>query len=61
MKDISTPVPPEEMRALVQRCLQKAAHINYSQLTEYSQIKGTVATVTGRALQRPFKPKPSTK
>uniref|UniRef100_A0A671P487 Calcium-dependent secretion activator 2-like n=1 Tax=Sinocyclocheilus anshuiensis TaxID=1608454 RepID=A0A671P487_9TELE len=40
MKDITTPVPPEEMRKIVQKCLEKAAFINYSQLTEYAQIEG---------------------
>ncbi|XP_040893876.1 calcium-dependent secretion activator 2 [Toxotes jaculatrix] len=39
MKDITTPVPPEDMKKLVQRCLEKAAQINYSQLIEYAQIK----------------------
>uniref|UniRef100_A0A8C5HB87 Calcium dependent secretion activator 2 n=1 Tax=Gouania willdenowi TaxID=441366 RepID=A0A8C5HB87_GOUWI len=39
MKDITTPVPPEDMKKLVQRCLEKAARINYSQLMEYAQIK----------------------
>lgn len=40
MKDITTPVPPEEMRKIVQKCLEQAALINYSQLTEYAQIEG---------------------
>ncbi|XP_047452349.1 calcium-dependent secretion activator 2 isoform X1 [Mugil cephalus] len=39
MKDITTPVPPEDMKKLVQKCLEKAAKINYSQLMEYAQIK----------------------
>ncbi|KAM3870352.1 calcium-dependent secretion activator 2-like isoform 2-T2 [Diretmus argenteus] len=39
MKDITTPVPPEEMKKLVQRCLEKAARINYTQLTQYAQIQ----------------------
>ncbi|KAM6926543.1 calcium-dependent secretion activator 2 isoform 2-T2 [Lycodopsis pacificus] len=39
MKDITTPVPQEEMKKLVQRCLENAAQINYSQLMEYAQIK----------------------
>ncbi|XP_029953108.1 calcium-dependent secretion activator 2 isoform X4 [Salarias fasciatus] len=39
MKDITTPVPPEDMKQLVQRCLEKAARINYSQLMEYAQVK----------------------
>uniref|UniRef100_A0A672H885 Calcium dependent secretion activator 2 n=1 Tax=Salarias fasciatus TaxID=181472 RepID=A0A672H885_SALFA len=42
MKDITTPVPPEDMKQLVQRCLEKAARINYSQLMEYAQVKGDV-------------------
>uniref|UniRef100_A0A3B3ZU91 Uncharacterized protein n=1 Tax=Periophthalmus magnuspinnatus TaxID=409849 RepID=A0A3B3ZU91_9GOBI len=39
MKDITTPVPVEDMKKLVQRCLEKAAQINYNQLLEYAQIK----------------------
>ncbi|KAG9345883.1 hypothetical protein JZ751_009039 [Albula glossodonta] len=39
MKDISSPVPPGEMKKLVQKCLEKAALINYSQLTDYAQIE----------------------
>ncbi|KAI9547452.1 Calcium-dependent secretion activator 2 [Dissostichus eleginoides] len=38
MKDITTPVPAEEMKKLVQKCLENAAQINYSQLMEYAQI-----------------------
>ncbi|XP_051807505.1 calcium-dependent secretion activator 2 isoform X2 [Acanthochromis polyacanthus] len=38
MKDITTPVPPEDMKKLVQKCLEKAAQINYGQLIEYAQI-----------------------
>lgn len=40
MKDITTPVPPEEMKNLVKKCLEKAATVNYSQLMEYAQVKG---------------------
>ncbi|XP_054862822.1 calcium-dependent secretion activator 2 isoform X3 [Amphiprion ocellaris] len=39
MKDITTPVPPEDMKKVVQKCLEKAAQINYGQLIEYAQIK----------------------
>ncbi|XP_061628393.1 calcium-dependent secretion activator 2 isoform X1 [Phyllopteryx taeniolatus] len=39
MKDITTPVPTEEMKKVVQRCLEKAAGINYSQLIEYANMK----------------------
>uniref|UniRef100_A0A8C7UP76 Calcium dependent secretion activator 2 n=1 Tax=Oncorhynchus mykiss TaxID=8022 RepID=A0A8C7UP76_ONCMY len=40
MKDITTPVPPDEMRKVVQKCLEKAALVNYSQLTKHAQIEG---------------------
>uniref|UniRef100_A0A674A929 Calcium dependent secretion activator 2 n=1 Tax=Salmo trutta TaxID=8032 RepID=A0A674A929_SALTR len=40
MKDITTPIPPEEMKKMVKKCLEKAALINYSQLTQYAQIEG---------------------
>ena len=40
MKDITTPVPPEEMKKVVQKSLEKAARINYGQLIDYAQIKG---------------------
>uniref|UniRef100_A0A8C1VDY6 Ca++-dependent secretion activator 2 n=1 Tax=Cyprinus carpio TaxID=7962 RepID=A0A8C1VDY6_CYPCA len=46
MKDITTPVPPEEMRKIVQKCLEKAALINYSQLTEYAQIEDMKFLIT---------------
>lgn len=39
MKDIATAVPPEEMKKIVQKCLEKAALINYQQLTDYAQIE----------------------
>uniref|UniRef100_A0A673NKM9 Calcium-dependent secretion activator 2-like n=1 Tax=Sinocyclocheilus rhinocerous TaxID=307959 RepID=A0A673NKM9_9TELE len=45
MKDITTPVPPEEMLKIVQKCLEKAALINYSQLTEYAQIEDFTQTM----------------
>lgn len=45
MKDITTPVPPEEMKKVVQKCLEKAAGINYSQLIDYAQIKGDAIIV----------------
>uniref|UniRef100_A0A8C7ILU6 Calcium dependent secretion activator 2 n=1 Tax=Oncorhynchus kisutch TaxID=8019 RepID=A0A8C7ILU6_ONCKI len=42
MKDITTPVPPDEMRKVVQKCLEKAALVNYSQLTKHAQMEGMV-------------------
>ncbi|XP_067446971.1 calcium-dependent secretion activator 2 isoform X3 [Thunnus thynnus] len=51
MKDITTPVPPEEMKKLVQRCLEKAAQINYSQLMEYAQIKADAPAAPEKKLE----------
>lgn len=51
MKDITTPVPPEEMKKLVQKCLEKAAQINYSQLVEYAQIKVDPQTSPEKTLE----------
>lgn len=42
MKDITTPVPAEEMKKIVQKCLEKAALINYTQLTDYAQFEGFI-------------------
>uniref|UniRef100_A0AAQ4RB88 Calcium dependent secretion activator 2 n=1 Tax=Gasterosteus aculeatus aculeatus TaxID=481459 RepID=A0AAQ4RB88_GASAC len=52
MKDITTPVPPEEIKNLVRRCLENAAQINYSQLIEYAQVKGEMfGASTGKRLE----------
>ncbi|XP_039989441.1 calcium-dependent secretion activator 2 isoform X2 [Xiphias gladius] len=51
MKDITTPVPPEDMKRLVQRCLEKAARINYSQLIEYAQIKADAQAAQEKRLE----------
>uniref|UniRef100_A0A4W3IJT0 Calcium dependent secretion activator 2 n=1 Tax=Callorhinchus milii TaxID=7868 RepID=A0A4W3IJT0_CALMI len=39
MKDISTPVPPEDVKNMVRKCLEKAAFINYSHLSDYAKIE----------------------
>ncbi|XP_048864815.1 calcium-dependent secretion activator 2-like isoform X1 [Brienomyrus brachyistius] len=44
MKDISSPPPTEELRELVQKCLRKAAQVNYSQLTDSSHIQEAQAS-----------------
>ncbi|XP_046891035.1 calcium-dependent secretion activator 2 isoform X1 [Hypomesus transpacificus] len=51
MKDITTPVPPEEIKKMVQKCLEKAALINYSQLTEYAQIEADNQTTPQKRLE----------
>uniref|UniRef100_A0A8B9HAS1 Calcium dependent secretion activator 2 n=1 Tax=Astyanax mexicanus TaxID=7994 RepID=A0A8B9HAS1_ASTMX len=49
MKDITTPVPVEEMTKIVKKCLEKAALINYSQLTDYAQFEGFEHTDSSQA------------
>ncbi|XP_050792044.1 calcium-dependent secretion activator 2 isoform X12 [Gopherus flavomarginatus] len=41
MKDIATPIPAEEVKKVVRKCLEKAALINYMRLTEYAKIEAT--------------------
>ncbi|XP_062465669.1 calcium-dependent secretion activator 2 isoform X11 [Pezoporus occidentalis] len=41
MKDIATPMPAEEVKKVVRKCLEKAALINYTRLTEYAKIEAT--------------------
>ncbi|XP_029088863.1 calcium-dependent secretion activator 2 isoform X11 [Monodon monoceros] len=40
MKDIATPIPAEEVKKVVRKCLERAALINYTRLTEYAKIEG---------------------
>ena len=41
MKDIVTPVPPEEVRNVIKKCLENAALVNYTRISEYAKIEGT--------------------
>uniref|UniRef100_A0A663N7Y0 Calcium dependent secretion activator 2 n=1 Tax=Athene cunicularia TaxID=194338 RepID=A0A663N7Y0_ATHCN len=41
MKDIATPIPAEEVKKVVRKCLERAALINYTRLTEYAKIEAT--------------------
>ncbi|XP_069706770.1 calcium-dependent secretion activator 2 isoform X4 [Phaenicophaeus curvirostris] len=46
MKDIATPIPTEEVKKVVRKCLEKAALINYTRLTEYAKIEETMNQAT---------------
>ncbi|KAL4226400.1 secretion activator [Mactra antiquata] len=39
MKDIVTPVPPEEVRSVIKKCLENAALVNYTRISEYAKIE----------------------
>lgn len=41
MKDIVTPVPPEEVRGMIKKCLETAALVNYTRLSSEANIEGT--------------------
>nr|XP_033938679.1 calcium-dependent secretion activator 1 isoform X4 [Pseudochaenichthys georgianus] len=40
MKDIVTPVPPEEVKGVIRKCLEQAAQLNYERIQEYATIEG---------------------
>ncbi|XP_067288538.1 calcium-dependent secretion activator 1 isoform X7 [Pseudorasbora parva] len=40
MKDIVTPVPQDEVKAVIRKCLEQAALINYQRLSEYAKVEG---------------------
>ncbi|XP_038608388.1 calcium-dependent secretion activator 2 isoform X10 [Tachyglossus aculeatus] len=46
MKDIATPIPAEEVKKVVRKCLEKAALINYTRLTEYAKIEEIMSQAT---------------
>ncbi|XP_035008715.2 calcium-dependent secretion activator 1 isoform X10 [Hippoglossus stenolepis] len=39
MKDIVTPVPPEEVKGVIRKCLEQAAQLNYERIKEYAKIE----------------------
>ncbi|XP_026162370.1 calcium-dependent secretion activator 1 isoform X8 [Mastacembelus armatus] len=40
MKDIVTPVPQEEVKAVICKCLEQGALVNYQRLSEYAKLEG---------------------
>ncbi|XP_069759487.1 calcium-dependent secretion activator 2 isoform X2 [Narcine bancroftii] len=46
MKDIATPVPSEDVKKVVWTCLEKAALINYTHLSEYAKIEEALSQGT---------------
>uniref|UniRef100_A0A452HYN5 Calcium dependent secretion activator n=1 Tax=Gopherus agassizii TaxID=38772 RepID=A0A452HYN5_9SAUR len=45
MKDIVTPVPQEEVKTVIRKCLEQAALVNYTRLSEYAKIEGKAITL----------------
>ncbi|XP_022602448.1 calcium-dependent secretion activator 1-like isoform X10 [Seriola dumerili] len=42
MKDIVTPVPQEEVKGVIRKCLEQAAQLNYERIKEYAKIEENV-------------------
>ncbi|KAK2914593.1 calcium-dependent secretion activator 1 isoform X4 [Channa argus] len=42
MKDIVTPVPQEVVKAVIRKCLEQAAVVNYQRLSEYAKLEENV-------------------
>lgn len=55
MKDIVTPVPPEEVREMIRSCLNTAALVNYTRLSAEAKIEddlsGEVCVSPGKKLE----------
>ena len=39
MKDISTPVPPNEFKSVIKKLLESAALVHYERLSEEAKVK----------------------
>ncbi|XP_050978408.1 calcium-dependent secretion activator 1 isoform X3 [Labeo rohita] len=39
MKDIVTPVPQDEVKTVIRKCLEQAALVNYQRLSEYAKVE----------------------
>ncbi|XP_049589896.1 calcium-dependent secretion activator 1 isoform X17 [Syngnathus scovelli] len=42
MKDVVSPVPQEEVKAVIRKCLEQAALVNYQRLAEYAKLEGNL-------------------
>jgi hypothetical protein len=39
MKDVVTPVPPEEVRGVIRKCLEDAALVNYTRICNEAKLE----------------------
>lgn len=45
MKDVATPVPQNEVRGVIKKCLENAALVNYERLSEEARIEGKLKKI----------------
>ena len=48
MKDIATPVPQNEVRAVIKKSLENAALVNYERLSEEARIEAEMKNNQGK-------------
>uniref|UniRef100_H2Z3C0 Calcium-dependent secretion activator 1 n=1 Tax=Ciona savignyi TaxID=51511 RepID=H2Z3C0_CIOSA len=51
MRDIVTPVPAEDVRAIIKHCLEEAALVNYSRVSEYAKVDESLNDSQSKRLQ----------
>jgi hypothetical protein len=42
MKDVVTPAPSDEVRSVIKKCLENAALVNYTKISETVKIEGII-------------------
>ena len=51
MKDIATPVPQNEVRAVIKKSLENAALVNYERLSEEARIEAEMKNNQGKNIR----------
>lgn len=46
MKDVVSPVPPEEVRAVIRKCLEDAALVNYTRICNEAKIERLLFSIS---------------
>ena len=54
MKDVVTPAPPEEVCKVVKKCLEGAALVNYTKLSDFAEVEGNYSGLTSITVSKTF-------
>ncbi|OQR76877.1 Ca2+-dependent activator protein for secretion 2 isoform A-like, partial [Tropilaelaps mercedesae] len=52
MRDVMTPAPPEEVRGIIKKCLENAALVNYTKISEQARSMPKTADGGDSALRQ---------
>ena len=55
MKDIVTPVTPEEVKIVIRKCLENAALVNYTRISQVAKVEGKLIAIGLFWIENPFK------